>query len=66
MEYTNTQIRDLIREYLHSERDRKILYRRLVDGLTFERLGEEFDLSPKQARNIVHKGEEILFKHLPG
>ena len=66
MEYTNSQIRDLIREHLHSERDRKILYRRLVDGITFERRAEEFDLSPKQARNIVHKCEGILFKHLPG
>ena len=66
MEYTNSLIRDLIREHLHSERDRRLLYRRLVDGLTFERLGEEFDLSPKQARNIVHRCEAILFRHLPG
>ena len=66
MEYTNSQIRDLIREYIQSERDRKILYRRLVDGITFERLAEEFDLSVKQTRNIVHKGERELFSHLPG
>lgn len=35
MEYTNSQIRDLIREHIHSERDRKILFRRLVDGVTY-------------------------------
>ena len=48
MEYTNSQIRDLIREHIHNERDRKILYRRLVDGVCFEPLAEEFDMSVRQ------------------
>ena len=65
MEYTNSQIRALIEEHLHSERDRRILYSRLVDGLTFERISELYDLSPRQTRTIVHKCEQILFKHLP-
>ena len=34
MEYTNSQIRALIDEYIHSERDRAILKRRLVDAMT--------------------------------
>lgn len=66
MEYTNSQIRELIAEHIHSERDRGILERRLIDGLTFERLAEEFDMSPKQMRNIVHRQEKVLFAHLPG
>ena len=66
MEYSNSQIKELILEYIHSQRDRKLLYRRLVDGITFERLAEEFELSPKQVRVIVHKQEQILFAHLPG
>ena len=65
MEYTNSQIRELIDEHIHSERNRKILYRRLVDGITFERLAEEFEMSPRQIRTIVHRQEEILFKHCP-
>lgn len=65
MEYTNSRIRDLIAEHIHSERDRQLLERRLIDGVTFERLSEEFDLSPRQTRTIVHKCEQILFKHLP-
>lgn len=63
MEYTNTQIKALIAEHIHSERDRDILRRRLVDGVTFERLAEEFVMSPRQIRTIVHKQEKILFKH---
>lgn len=65
MEYTNSQIRDLIREHIHSERDRKILFRRLVDGITFERLAEEFQLSVRQTRTIVRKNEETLFRKIP-
>lgn len=64
MEYTNSQIRELIDEYIHSERDRKLLCRRLVDGVTFELLSEEFDLSVRHTKTIVYKAEEILFKKL--
>lgn len=64
MEYTNSQIRDLIREHIHSERDRKILYRRLVDGICFEPLAEEFDLSVSQTKRIIRKNTEILFRKM--
>lgn len=66
MEYTNSQVRDLIAEHIHSERDRMILERRLIDGITFERLAEEFSMSPRQVRNIVYKNEKILFSHIRG
>ena len=65
MEYTNSRIRELIAEYIHSERDRKILERRLIDGITFERLAEEFQMSTRQMKTIVHKNEGVLFKHCP-
>lgn len=64
MEYSNSQIRELIAEYIHSERDRRILERRLIDGITFEKLAEEFDLSVRQTRTIVHRNEANLFKNI--
>ena len=64
IEYTNSQIDHLIDGYIHSERDRKILKRRLIDGICYEPLAEEFDLSVKQVRNIVNKSEMVLFKRL--
>ena len=64
MEYTNSQIRELIAEHIHSERDRKILERRLIDGVTFERLAEEFLMSERQMKTIVHKNENILFRYV--
>lgn len=64
MEYSNSRIREIIAEYIHSERDRRILERRLIDGITFERLAEEFDMSDRQVRRIVYKLQEQLFTHL--
>ena len=66
MEYTNSQIRELIAEHIHSQRDRQILERRLIDGITFERLAEEFEMSPRAIRTLVHRNEEILFRHIVG
>ena len=63
-EYTNSQISHLIDEYIHSERDRNILKRRLIDGLTYEKLAEEFDLSVRHTKKIVYKSEELLFYHI--
>lgn len=64
MEYTNSQILEAIGEYIHSDRDRGILAKRLIDGHTFERLAEEFEMSPRQIRTIVHRSEVILFRHI--
>lgn len=64
MKYSNSRIREIIAEYVHSERDRRILERRLIDGITFERLAEEFDMSDRQVRRIVYKLQEQLFTHL--
>lgn len=64
IEYTNSQVCEVINEYIHSERDRAILKRRLVDGVLFEPLAEEFDMSVRQIKNIVYKGQEKVFKHI--
>lgn len=63
-EYTNSQIGQIIDEYIHSQRDRSILKSRYIDGLTQEALSEMYDLSVKQIRNIIYKSEMTLFKHL--
>ena len=64
IEYTNSQISNIIDEYIHSERDRAILKRRLIDGICFEPLAEEFDMSVRQMKTIVHRGQEKIFKRL--
>ena len=64
MEYSNSLIREIIGEYIHSERDRAIMNRRLVDEITIERLAEEFDLSTSQIKRIIWKNSEIVFRHI--
>lgn len=65
MEYTNSQVRELIKEHIHSETDRLMVYDRLVNGYTFERLSEKYSLDVKTVRKRVHRSEEAIFRHLP-
>ena len=66
MKYTNSQMRELSNEHIHSERNREILCRRLIDDIGYEILGMEFRLSSRQIKNIVSKGIAELFEHIPG
>ena len=61
---TNSQIRTVIEEYIHSERDRGILLDRFVNGYTFEKIAEIHDMSTVQIKRIVYKNEMTLFNHL--
>lgn len=61
---STSELEHYIDEWIHSERDRKILKRRLIDGITYEKLAEEFDLSVRHTKTIVYKAEEKLFKHI--
>lgn len=53
--YTNSEMDHAINELIHSSRDRDIMRRRLIDGLTMEALSEEFDMSVSQIKRIVKK-----------
>lgn len=61
---SRTDIEWLIDEWVHNERDRKILKRRLLDGICFEPLAEEFDLSVRQVKRIVYVSEDKVFAHV--
>lgn len=61
---SNSEIDNLINEWIHSERDRQVLHLRLVDGLTYEKIADRMEMSDRQIKNIVYKAEARLFKHL--
>lgn len=54
----------LIDEFLvnmtYAERNRQIMKRRYIDGITYERLGEEFSMSDWQVKHIVKQCCQIL------
>ena len=56
----NSEIRYLIDEYIHSERDRGVLKDRYTMGYTYEKIAELHDLSTVQVKRIIYKGTDIL------
>ena len=64
VDYSNSVINDAIEEFIHKKRDRDILKRRLIDGITYEKLAEEFGLSVRNVKYIVYRGQDKIFKHL--
>lgn len=63
-DYSRTEIEAAINEWILNEKHRAIMKRRLIDGICYEPLAEEFDMSVRQIQNIVYKSQEIIFKHL--
>ena len=66
-DYSRMEIEQAIDQWIigrNAERNRELLKRRICDGITYERLAEEFDLSVRQTKNIVYKNKEKLYKHI--
>lgn len=55
MQYTNSEIAAIIAERIHSERDRRIMSMRFIDGLTYERIAELVEMSAIQIKRIVKR-----------
>ena len=61
--YSNDKVIQLIDNNIkgrNAERNRKILKRRLIDGICYEPLAEEFDLSVRQTQNIIYNAMNKL------
>ena len=57
-------IEHYIDEWIFSERDRAILKRRFLDGICYEPLAYEFDMSVRQVKNIVYRQGNRLFQQI--
>lgn len=57
---SRSEVEFIIDEWIFNERNRNILKRRMLDGITFERLAEEFDLSVQQVKTIVYKCRDTI------
>lgn len=64
IDLSRTEWEHLIDEWIFNERDRAILKRRLLDGLTFEQLANEFNYSTQNIQRIIYKGTARLFKKI--
>lgn len=54
-------VTEIIDQNVFSERDRRLLKRRLIDGIPYEELAEEFYLSVIRAREIVKGYKKTIF-----
>lgn len=54
----------LIDRWIFNQRDRAIIKRRLLDGICFEPLAEEFNLSVRQVQKIVYKSQNKLISKI--
>lgn len=60
-------IEEIVNEYVvgfRAKRNRKLLLLRWCDGLTFEELAEELDMSVSQVKKITYDYEKVLCKHV--
>lgn len=62
---SNTELSNLIDEWIKSDRNRRILKRRLIDGIALEPLSEEFDLTVDRIKQILRKEGSIVEDHIP-
>lgn len=61
---SNKKLAEIIDNWIKNDRNRKIMKRRLIDGICFEPLAEEFQLSVRHVKNIVYKNEVVIFNHI--
>ena len=64
MNLSRDRLDHLIEQHIYNERDRRILRRRWFDGIAFEPLAEEFDISVRWVKNIVYSSEKLLIKYI--
>lgn len=62
---TNSQFYQAIAEHIHSDRDRRLLQRRFIDGRTYDELSVEFFLSRRQVARIIARARSILTTEHP-
>lgn len=62
--YLNTMMEALIKECVHSERDRSILTDSLCNNIPYERIAEKHGLSARWVGEIVRRNKKVLLKYL--
>ena len=57
------QVLDLIDAYIFNERNRQIVIRRLIDGVCYEDLADEYGLSVNHVKTVSYKAIEKISAH---
>lgn len=61
---SRTQWERLIDEWIFNEDHRRMVKRKLLDGLNYEKLAEEFEITCNTAKRIIRRYKQELTNHL--
>ena len=64
IDYSNNAFTEAIKEYVHKDRDREIVYFHYVNGMTYKELAKRYKLSEKQVYRIARKNFKKLSKFI--
>lgn len=56
----SSEIDRLINEWIHDQKARTVVKRRLLDNVTYERIAEENNLSVRHTKTIVYNAQDRL------
>lgn len=62
--HSKDEIFDIIDQYIHNERDRALLKRRLHDRISIEALSEEFSMSPRRCFDVLNSHRALIILQL--
>lgn len=62
--YSNFLLREIIEEFVHSERDRYILTRKYCDKRTIRQLADELGISETTVKNVMYNNSFLIFSIL--
>lgn len=53
-----------IDKWVKGSRNREIMKDRLIDAMTYERIGEKHDLSVRYVKTLIYRLEDKVFEHI--
>lgn len=62
--YSNDEMRQIIENWIHSEKHRRMLFLRLIDGLTLEEIAEEMQIDVSTVKRNLNRYENEVFSHI--
>lgn len=60
--YSNFRLREIVEEYIHSERNRRILIEKFCNKKTIEQIAEKYELSVSQVKRVVTRDGITVFE----
>ena len=64
MDYRNSDMSNVINEYVRNQRYKDLLLLRYVEGRTYEEIGEIVGYSTQHVKHLCKSHRELLMRHL--